>query len=194
MRLLASKRRRNTDQPLRFDVAAPSALKIPSTLAKHNWRNPSTDPVTFKTAFGADQDFFRWLGTHPKTLGDFNEMMKAQRASRQEWYNFFPVQASLLNGFEGGPLLVDVGGAQGYELQCFRERYPQAKGHLILQDLPHVIDSIQDLSPEIRRMKHDFFTEQPVKGMDLQVQFEYVLILSRSKGLLSSLDFPRLAR
>jgi hypothetical protein len=139
-------------------------MKIPSTLANNNWRNPSADPITFKAAFGPEHNAFTWLGSHPETLGDFNEMMKAQRSNRREWYDFFPVQESLLDGFEGGPLLVDIGGAQGYELECFKGKYTQTNGDLILQDLPHVIDSIQDLSPEIKRMKHDFFTEQPVKG------------------------------
>jgi hypothetical protein len=138
-------------------------VKIPSTLASSGWRNPSNDPITFKAAFGAKHNAFTWLGSHPDTLADFNEMMKAQRSSRKEWYDFFPVQANLLDGFEGGPLLVDIGGAQGYELQCFKDKFHE-KGDLVLQDLPHVIDSIQTLDPEIKRMKHDFFTEQPIKG------------------------------
>jgi hypothetical protein len=35
----------------------------------------------------------------------------------------------------------------------------------VLQDLPEVIDTIQELNPKIERMHHDFHTEQPVKGM-----------------------------
>ena len=45
-----------------------------------------------------------------------------------------------------------------------RSKYPHVPGRLVLQDLPPVIDSIQQLHPKIERMKHDFLTEQPVKG------------------------------
>lgn len=139
-------------------------MKVPEALKDNGWKNPSADPVTFKKAFGDEHNAFSWLGTHPEVLGDFNNMMTAQRFNRKNWYDFFPVQEKLLEGFEGGPLLVDIGGAQGFELECFKERFPGADGELILQDLPHVIESIQDLDPSIGRMKHDFFTPQPVKG------------------------------
>lgn len=45
-----------------------------------------------------------------------------------------------------------------------REKFPNASGRLVLQDLPVVIDAIQKLDPKIECMKHDFHTEQPVKG------------------------------
>jgi hypothetical protein len=52
-----------------------------------------------------------------------------------------------------------------FKLMVCRTKYPDAPGRLILQDLPHVIDSIQELHPKVERMKHDFYTEQPVKGV-----------------------------
>jgi hypothetical protein len=120
--------------------------------------------VVFKAAFGEQHNAFTWLGSHPESLTDFNEMMTAQRFNRLNWYDFYPVEQELLTA-EGSVLMVDVGGAQGYELECFKKRFPQAKGELVLQDLPHVIDSIQGPDQGFKRMKHDFFTEQPVKGM-----------------------------
>jgi hypothetical protein len=35
-----------------------------------------------------------------------------------------------------------------------------------VQDLPLVIDGIKQLDSSIERMKHDFHTEQPLKGTD----------------------------
>ena len=130
-------------------------------------RNPRGKPIIFKRAFGEDQTAFSYLGSNPSSLADFNNLMAGQRYGRKDWFDFFPVQEKLLHDFRGGPLLVDVGGSEGYELQCFKETFPSAKGDLFLQDLPVVIDRIQNLDSDIIRMKHDFFTPQPVKGMNL---------------------------
>lgn len=130
-------------------------------------QNPQGQPIIFKRAFGEDQTAFSYLGSNPSSLADFNNLMAGQRYGRKDWFDFFPVQEKLLDGFTGGPLLVDVGGSEGYELQCFKETFPSAKGDLVLQDLPVVIDRIQNLDSDIIRMEHDFFTPQPVKGMIL---------------------------
>ena len=46
-----------------------------------------------------------------------------------------------------------------------RTKYPTAPGRLVVQDLPLVIDGIEQLNSSIERMKYDFHTEQPLKGM-----------------------------
>lgn len=45
-----------------------------------------------------------------------------------------------------------------------RTKHPNAPGRLVLQDLPSVIDRIDQLDVSIERMKHDFYAEQPLKG------------------------------
>lgn len=45
-----------------------------------------------------------------------------------------------------------------------RLKHPDASGRLVLQDLPPVIDSIENLHHDVERMKYDFHTEQPIKG------------------------------
>jgi hypothetical protein len=60
-------------------------------------------------------------------------------------------------------LLVDIGGGRGHDLEAFGKKFPNAKGKLVLQDLPP-IDDISELDQSIMRMKYDFFTEQPIKG------------------------------
>jgi hypothetical protein len=147
-----------------------SLMKLPEVLESGGWKNPSGDPVAFQAAFGPGQNAFSVLGARPSSLADFNNLMAQQRLHRAEWFDIFPVQERLLNGFEPGiagspaPLLVDVGGAQGYELELFKKRYPDIEGQLFLQDLPHTIDSITSLDEGIVRMKHNFFTPQPAKG------------------------------
>lgn len=60
-------------------------------------------------------------------------------------------------------LFVDVAGGLGRYTEALLAKFPGIPGRLILQDLPPVIESIQELHPRIERMEYDFFTEQPIK-------------------------------
>ena len=141
-------------------------MRLPEALKDLGWKNPSGEPAIFQKAFGPEMNAFKFLGSHPSSLTDFNNLMAGQRFNRRDWFELFPVKERLLNikGDDSAPLLVDVGGAQGFELQQFRKRFPEAKGQLVLQDLPATIESITELDKSIVEMKHDFFTPQPVKG------------------------------
>ncbi|KAL8976410.1 MAG: hypothetical protein Q9205_007571 [Flavoplaca limonia] len=63
-------------------------------------------------------------------------------------------------------LLVDVGGSWGYELAAFKQAYPNVHGRWILQDLPKVIEKVQQEGPRpnVKCMTFDFFTAQPIQG------------------------------
>ena len=78
--------------------------------------------------------------------------------------SFYPVKERLVDGFEGGALLVDVGGSVGHDLDEFHKYHPDAPGELVLQDLAAVIADAKDLDPAIKAMEYDFHDEQPVKG------------------------------
>ena len=68
-------------------------------------------------------------------------------------------------------LIIDVAGGHGHDLESFRRRFPDAKGRMILQDLPVVIRDVQNLDPRIERMEHDMFLPQPIKGTNRQPYF-----------------------
>ncbi|CAG9951187.1 unnamed protein product [Clonostachys rosea f. rosea IK726] len=56
------------------------------------------------------------------------------------------------DGFDDQPnstLLVDTGGSTGHDVEVFLHKHPQAPGRLIVQDLPFVVDSIQNLDNRI---------------------------------------------
>lgn len=82
---------------------------------------------------------------------------------------FYPVPTLTegLNIGDNDVLLVDVGGSIGHDLSEFRRKWPDVPGRLILQDLLEPIEKAKtiNLSPGIEPMVHDFFTEQPVKGI-----------------------------
>jgi hypothetical protein len=60
--------------------------------------------------------------------------------------------------------LVDMGGGKGRHLEALMKRFPSTENHLVLQDLPGTISSLENLSPGIRPMPHDIFSPQPVVG------------------------------
>ena len=84
--------------------------------------------------------------------------------------NFFPVEKNLVEGakFESDSIfLVDVGGGKGHDLQELYRKHPKIPGKLVLQDVKDVIEEAKTvgLEEKITPMEHDFFTEQPIKGM-----------------------------
>ena len=64
-------------------------------------------------------------------------------------------------------LLVDVGGGSGHDIELFQKRHPGLPGRLVLQDLPTVIEAYKGTrSAGIEVMGYDFFTPQPIKGVN----------------------------
>ena len=115
----------------------------------------------------ATQGMFEWLQSDPQMLANWNAFMSGRRGQRKQWYDLFPAARIILEGArdeDNAILLVDVGGGEGMDAECFRKTFPEAPGKVILQDLHEVIYSIKQLDPEIIRMGHDFFTPQPKKG------------------------------
>ena len=70
---------------------------------------------------------------------------------------------------------MDVAGGFGYDIQTFKDRFPNQTGRLVLQDQPSIIDNVIELHPDIVRMKYDFFTEQPVKGKHSTGDFTFIM-------------------
>lgn len=107
------------------------------------------------------------------TAKQFNNHMSVYAQGRMRWMDpgFYPVQERLVDGIAIGDqdaLLVDMGGSFGHDLSDFRRKWPNVPGRLVLQDLPEVVSSVKDLHPSIEVTAHDFFTEQPVKGTDIE--------------------------
>lgn len=121
--------------------------------------------------FNTDLHFFEYLATNPEFPVRFMNHMSAYHQGRPSWMDpgFYPVQERLAAGLDtSAPLLVDVGGSTGHDLQEFRRKHPEVQGKLVLQDLPEVIEKAKLLViPEIEAVEHDFFKEQPIKGISI---------------------------
>ncbi|OAK96355.1 S-adenosyl-L-methionine-dependent methyltransferase [Phaeosphaeriaceae sp. SRC1lsM3a] len=99
--------------------------------------------------------------------------MGSTMGAREYWYDWYDVRGRLLTDLytsKGSTLLVDIGCGKGHDLAAFDAVFgaigESSGADLILQDLPQVLDSIEDgeLSSRIKKMPHNLFHDQPVKG------------------------------
>ncbi|OKL55302.1 hypothetical protein UA08_09459 [Talaromyces atroroseus] len=146
--------------------------KLPEFFRSTGYRNP--DDATagpFQFAYETSQHWFQWVSDRPAVCQQFNHHMSAYHQGRPSWmdHEFYPVENDLLNLVKPGPntvLLVDIGGGFGHDLQKFRQKHPSAPGRLIVQDKADVIRQGPIELEKVEFMAHDFFTEQPIKGLN----------------------------
>ncbi|RYP84309.1 hypothetical protein DL769_001224 [Monosporascus sp. CRB-8-3] len=149
----------------------------PTFLHTHDWLKNrgytvSTDryDTAYQIAHNTKLHWFEHMQSNPPHGQYFNDHMAGYHLGRPAWMDegFYPAKERLLDGFDtenkDAVLLVDIAGGIGHYTEQFRSKFPDAPGRLILQDMPVVLRSIQELHPRIERMEYDFFTEQPVKG------------------------------
>ncbi|KAL4745491.1 hypothetical protein BDW72DRAFT_211295 [Aspergillus terricola var. indicus] len=139
---------------------------------------PSTTDTPFQLAKNTSLDYFAWLAENPALATDFQAWMTVKQQAAPNWVNWFDVEGVILDGFRGHIarpgdskgdgnaeiLIVDIGGGEGAYLHEFNHKFPDIPGRRILQDLPHVLDTVTDIPEKTELMAHDFFTAQPVKG------------------------------
>lgn len=82
-------------------------------------------------------------------------------------------------------LVVDVGGSYGDVLQMILEACPRIPaGRMVLQDRVSVIEEVKKLDTPalrgVRKMAHDFFTPQPLKGMSNSLRLLSLLIAEQA--------------
>ncbi|KAJ5914733.1 hypothetical protein N7504_003616 [Penicillium tannophilum] len=139
--------------------------RLPEYFEQKGWNNPGdVDDAPFQVAIGAKSRYFDYLSSKPYYQNAFNTVMASSyRRGEESWFEFFPVEEKLHVQDPSSVLLVDVGGCHGKDLQIFHENFPGLSGRLILQDLPHVIET-GDIPAGIEAQGYSFFDEQPVKG------------------------------
>lgn len=109
--------------------------------------------------------------------------MYAQRSSVKDCFSFLSLDEDILEWPAGKPFFVDVGGGTGQQCIALRERWPEMKSRIVLQDLPSLVNKVQ--VPEgIDVMAYDFFTKQPVIGKISPDMDECQLMWNRCEVLL----------
>jgi hypothetical protein len=84
-------------------------------------------------------------------------------ANQAGWLDTFPHERILETSHEDTPLVVDVGGNIGHDMERFRQAHSETASRLYLQDRPEVVKLSKCPDP-VNKMDYDFFTPQPIKG------------------------------
>jgi len=92
--------------------------------------------------------------------------MPLERHGLPEFIDIFPFEQEIgQDTTDDDVLFVDIGSALGSQSLLIRNKLPNLKGRVIMQDQQLVIDAWNaDPKLGIEAMVYDFFTPQPVKG------------------------------
>ncbi|KAK4958294.1 hypothetical protein LTR10_004720 [Elasticomyces elasticus] len=147
-------------------------LKAPGFFKENKYQAPkSSVDAPFQYVYDCKgTHLFEYFGQHAPMMGKrFAGMMALWSKDRPKWFDsgYYPVQDRLIESADPGePFLVDVGGGSGHDLVQLKEAFDdQIKGDLVLQDRPEIVAIAEtEVHADIKKMNHDFLTEQPVKG------------------------------
>ncbi|KAH8880872.1 putative O-methyltransferase [Thozetella sp. PMI_491] len=148
-----------------IDHYGPMGVGLPTFLKKISYREP-LDPTDtcYRDSNPEKLDFWSRLSLHPALQESFGGSMEGWTRSKNPWPEFFDT-AKLFEGADlSRPIIVDVGGNVGKDLERFLLRHPDIPpGSLVLQDRPQALE-LAKASNKIKTMVYDFFTPQPVTG------------------------------
>ncbi|KAI9699613.1 MAG: hypothetical protein M1820_007113 [Bogoriella megaspora] len=167
-------------------------LSLPCYLRHNSYANPATFsvPLFHFSINDPSASYFKWLETHPRELAIFTAYQAAtaellfkevepllERLIKQaaevvgliglkEISN--PLQEQRRYEMEAAKpvLLVDIGSGKGETTRkvCGAMLDVIGEGRVILQDLPGVVEKTEKMY-RVEAMAHDFFEEQPIRGM-----------------------------
>lgn len=101
------------------------------------------------------------MSKRPQKQEAFNTLMTVSRAGRgDDWFEFYPVEEKLSVQSSEEILLVDIGGGVGHDLIALKDRFPNLRGKLVLEDLPATVAGAS-LPDGIEAVGHSFFDPQP---------------------------------
>ncbi|KAK2036403.1 O-methyltransferase [Colletotrichum somersetense] len=155
----------NTTAKFYDDYHLPMCLKMPAYFAKTGYQNPSNNRRTvFDLTFGVEGGLFRYFEKNPRQSEVFNISQRCTTNELARWTSIYPSDALLRDVDMRLPILVDVGGSIGQDVQCFLERHPGTASGVYLEDVPMVIEDVNStVAPGVHRIPYDFFTPQPIK-------------------------------
>ena len=153
----------------RFDTCGPAIGAFPSFLAETSYQDLTSNKYTpFQKGHNTELSSFQWLIQQPKLFGAMQQLMTALQSS--DWISAFDLLDNAVRDVSSPepdqsekPFFVDVGGGHGHQCVQLRNKYPNLKGHLVLQDLPHAVDQLPPIDG-VKIMAQDFFEKQGIEG------------------------------
>ncbi|OTB05750.1 hypothetical protein M426DRAFT_319428 [Hypoxylon sp. CI-4A] len=140
---------------------------MPPFLKRTGYKNPIDDKDgVIQHLFGPEASFFDYVVSDPGRNKEFTQSMECHsKGNMTAWPDVYPTDILLEGAKPGRPLVVDVGGSKGHDLEKFHLKHPEIPdGSLVLQDLPAVLEGVEVTKTAISKHPYDFFTPQPVKG------------------------------
>lgn len=116
-----------------------------------------------------EKNFWEVISKYPERLVDFNQSMNTldEVLPVTGMYDFGWIAKA--EGPEDRPLIVDVGGGKGQALKRIMAAFPEIPAQrLVLEDRAAVIDEVIKADEpgfaEVKKIPHDFYNPNPVKG------------------------------
>ncbi|KAI1768618.1 S-adenosyl-L-methionine-dependent methyltransferase [Hypoxylon sp. FL1150] len=150
-----------------YDINNAMGREVPVFLKKTGYKNiTDSKNGVIQHMLGPEASFFGYAVSDPVRNRELSDAMECHsRWNLTAWPDLFPTDTLLENAKPERPLVVDVGGSKGHDLEKFRLKHPEvAHGSLVLQDLPAVLQDIEPPHVSIVKHPYDFFTPQPLKG------------------------------
>ena len=153
-----------------YDSIIPGYLALPSFAQKTGYQGSSVEDA-YNGVFQAGANcpgvgYFQYFEDHPREQQTFDSGMTAVKENQATWLEIFPTEELVKGALQDdtAPLVVDIAGGLGQDLESFRAKYPELAGRLFLLDMKDVVS--RSICPDpVRKIEYDFFTPQTVKGM-----------------------------
>jgi hypothetical protein len=180
-----------------YDASIPCYYKTPEFFQKTGYKNP-TDPAdgVFQYTKGYRGGLFHYYTDNPREGASFNHIMGGVMGQQASWLDIISVENFLDGSDPSLPLVVDVGGNIGHDIEKFRQVYPDTAARLYLQDKAEVVELSKCPDP-LNKMAHDFFQPQPIRGernAAILAILKTLIPHSRCPSLLHARYSTRLAR
>jgi hypothetical protein len=138
-------------------------LQLPEFLQATSYqaRSNSRDGL-FQSHKGCRDTVFEYHEKNSTEAAVFNSFVASYSTTSIPWTAIYETGV-IIDDYVGGPMLVDIGGSKGRDLESFKLAHPGNEGKLFLEDLPTVLEQAT-CDAGIRRVPIDFFQPQPIRG------------------------------
>jgi len=149
-----------------YDATIPCFFRMPEYLAQTGYKNPADpkDGVFQYTKGCKGEDCFHYFEKNPREGTSFDHVMSGVMANQAGWLDIYPHETVVSQAKDdSSPLVVDVGGSIGHDLERFRAAHPETASRLFLMDRPEVVARSR-LPDPVNKIGYDFFTPQQATG------------------------------